>query len=301
MKIGKLAVNFLKVKLTIQKKNTLRKETYRNYKSLLDVKTLNDDVPEHQIDLYYAPEERRKNVCIIYVHGGAYVFSNRKQYRKYGEEFLEYGYDYITVDYRLNNGKKGGVKDILFDVFAALNYIQSHKKEMGIENDKLVLLGDSAGGHLVLFSTLINHHPEISKDIDLPELNIDIATLLTNSPVYHYETLDKVFNLSKSGVKRLFGPDYFLPGYPEKYSAYTYINNLNVPIFVSTCKKDFLRKEPIALIQDLRKMNYRDMEVVDINSDNKAVGHVHNVVNLKLKESQEVNEAMRQFVERFAK
>ena len=298
MKIGKLAVNFLKVKLTIEKKNTLRKETYRTYDSLLDIPTCNDNIPEHHIDVYFAPEERRRNACMIYIHGGAYVFSNRKQYKKYAEEFLEYGFDFISVDYRLNDGKRN-IKDILFDVFSALNHIQNHKKDLRIENDKLILLGDSAGGHLCLFSALVNHHPEISKEIDLPELNIDLALLLTNSPVYHFETLDKVFNLSKSGVKRLFGPDYFLPGYPEKYSPYTYIDNLNIPIFISTCKKDFLRKEPIALIQDLRKKNYQDMEVVDINSDNKKVGHVHNVVNLKLKESQTVNEAMRQFAEKY--
>ncbi|MCR5505935.1 MAG: alpha/beta hydrolase, partial [Bacilli bacterium] len=162
MKIGKLAVNFLKIKLTIEKKNTLKKETYHTYDTLLNVPVLSDGLPEHQIDVYHAPKEKKKNACVIYVHGGAYVFSNRKQYKKYAEEFLEYGYDVITVDYRLNDGKRN-IKDILFDAFSALNYIESHKKELGIAGEKLILHGDSAGGHICLFSSLINHHPEISK------------------------------------------------------------------------------------------------------------------------------------------
>nr|MCR5505777.1 hypothetical protein [Bacilli bacterium] len=118
---------------------------------------------------------------------------------------------------------------------------------------------------------------------------------------YHFETLDKVFGLSKSGIIRLFGPDYLIKGYPEKYSPFTYIDNLNLPIFISTCKLDFLRAEPTALIKDLKDKHYKDMKVVDIDSDNKAVGHVHNVVNLNLKESQEVNDAMRSFMEEYIK
>ena len=46
---------------------------------------------------------------------------------------------------------------------------------------------------------------------------------------------------------------------------------------------------------------HKDAVLVDIESDNKKVGHVHNVSNPNLPESQEVNAQMAAFLDRYLK
>jgi len=80
-------------------------------------------------------------------------------------------------------------------------------------------------------------------------------------------------------------------------SPRTYIGSYDGPLFVSTCTNDFIRQQSLLLKADCDSLS-RPLEFVDISSDDKKVAHVHNVTNLSLPESIQVNAAMAAFMDR---
>ena len=68
-----------------------------------------------------------------------------------------------------------------------------------------------------------------------------------------------------------------------------------MPIFLSTCKFDFIRPQSLMLKEDIDTYNLKHT-YLDIDSDNKKVDHVHNVVRPYLEESKTVNDAMDKFM-----
>lgn len=74
-------------------------------------------------------------------------------------------------------------------------------------------------------------------------------------------------------------------------SPRTYINGFSCPLFVSTCKRDFVRIQAEYLKADCDSLGL-SLEYLDIDSDKRKVGHVHNVTNPTLPESRLVNESM---------
>jgi acetyl esterase/lipase len=86
---------------------------------------------------------------VVYVHGGAWKMGDRRGGA--GVEFktalLEAGYVYAAIDYRL-------APDYLFpaqieDVKCAIRYFRANAETLGIDPDRIAVMGGSAGGHLV--------------------------------------------------------------------------------------------------------------------------------------------------------
>jgi acetyl esterase/lipase len=70
---------------------------------------------------------------------------------------IQNGWDVVSIDYRLATPTPGdGIRaaEILNDVDRAVRYTRAHAAELGLNMDKFVLAGGSAGGHLALMETL---------------------------------------------------------------------------------------------------------------------------------------------------
>ena len=76
--------------------------------------------------------------------------------------------------------------------------------------------------------------------------------------------------------------------------------SLKTPIFLSTCKLDFLFNESKQLNECLKDYKYQSTYVY-INSNKKSITHVHNVVRPNLLESKQVNDAAIDFINEIIK
>ena len=203
----------------------------------------------------------------------------------------------MTLDYLPNDGKRDTL-DLLEDLIRNINHLFEHLIEYDLQDDVFFVMGDSAGGHFALLITemFLNKGIQDKLHMFLPEVNI--KAVLTNSPVYDFAN-DMNIALSKSGMKRLFGKHYSYEKM-ELVSPKTYIDSLNIPIFLSTCKNDFLRPETLKFKEDIDE---RKLEVtyVDIDSDNKKAVHVHNVIYPDIEESKIVNNQMIEFINKWSK
>ena len=99
-------------------------------------------------DVYEPPDSRRNGAGVLLLHGGSWQNGDRSQLRGYGILLGREGYLCVASEYRLLPGH--GWPTQLHDAKAALRWMRSNSAELGIDPDRIVVEGNSAGGHLAL-------------------------------------------------------------------------------------------------------------------------------------------------------
>lgn len=297
MKVGRFIINILKKQnLKGIKKRRENYPPHGEFKEFINIPYIDDGNLQHTFDIYLANKENRRNICVIDIHGGAYIFGEHQDNYPISYFFLKNGFDVINVDYQPNDGKRD-TKDLTDDIAKCLNYAFTHLKDYGLENDRFVITGDSAGGHFCLMFTEALLDEEYAKELGYKFPKIDLVCALANCPVYNFVDIGPG-GMTRSGQKRMFGPHYNDKNALALLSPKVHIKSLTCPLFISTCKNDFLRLQTLELDADLKRLGGYTYELMDIDSDDPKVGHVHNIIDLELPESQKVNEAMVKFVEK---
>ena len=97
---------------------------------------------------FYKSSTNRKNITILYFHGGGLLYGTRDDLPKpYLEKFLNAGYDFLTLDYPL--APESNIKTIVDSAYEGVKYfIENHNKILGLESNEYILFGRSAGGYL---------------------------------------------------------------------------------------------------------------------------------------------------------
>ena len=252
-----------------------------------------DGDPAQVLDIYYADDAVRKDAVLVDIHGGFYVAGRRENKRRFASSFLKEGYDVVLVEYRLNDGQRD-VADELADCAAALDYLAVNARELGLNPDRMFITGDSAGGHLALFMA----EGIENKAMPIRPKVFRSRGVLLNCPAYDFAAFPEVKSLTDNAKAWFMGPRYKDKELMKKYSPRTYIGTYSGPLFLSTCKRDFIRSESMLLKADCNSLS-RPIEFVDIDSNNIKVGHVHNVSNPHLPESKEVNSRMAEFLNKY--
>jgi len=295
MKYGKATLNLLKFIVNNDIRKRRKKYPPHIFDERINVPYRNDGLINHTYDAYLAKKENRKNICVINIHGGAYIFGEHRDNYPYVFEWLKEGYDACLVDYVFNDGKID-IHDMVVDCVECINYFLSNLKEYGMSNDRFIISGDSAGGHLALLISMLFENKELQKELGLALPKIDIIATVVHCPVYDFEHIGEG-TVTSSGLKRMLGPNGTDRNYLKKYSPKTYMKNFKLPLFASTCTLDFIRQESMKLNADFSKRG--DFLFVDIESDDKNIDHVHNVTKTDLKESKRVNRLAMEFVSRY--
>ena len=300
MKIGRFVINVLK--WNSYRSTLKRRKLYPlyegKYDERIDIPFIDDGIYHHKFDIFKA-KENRKNCVIIDIHGGSYIFGEHKDQYAFGDYFLREGYDFISADYIPNDGKKRNIRDIFDDLYALLQYVFSHQKELGIEGEDVVITGDSAGGHMALTLAELIMDKKYAKEAGYEMPEIKLVACMPNCPVYDFVHISDG-QLTNSGKKRLFGSGYKDQTMFELFCPKTHIDSLTCPTFVSTCKRDFLRAHSRELYKDLQERGIMS-EIVDLETDDKTTGHVHNVLHPFRPFAEIINHAMVEFIEKARK
>jgi acetyl esterase/lipase len=124
----------------------------------------------------------RRPVFVTY-HGGGWSGMSAKYFYPYADEFAKHGMVGISVEYRLFNMKQGvTVFDCVKDARSAIRFIRKNAERLGIDPDRIVANGGSAGGHLAASTALFD---EINDDQD--DLSVSCRPELL---VLHYPVID---------------------------------------------------------------------------------------------------------------
>lgn len=115
--------------------------------------------PRHRLDVYL-PEQPQKAPVIVMVHGGGWRFgdkSNPNVWQNKVAHWTSQGTIVVTVNYRLL--PQADPLEQAKDVARALSFVQSRSDDWGGSERNTILMGHSAGGHLV---ALLNADPTLA-------------------------------------------------------------------------------------------------------------------------------------------
>lgn len=106
--------------------------------------------------------------CYIIIHGGGWTGGAPKRMYPFAAHYSKQGLVGISVQYRLYNAKAGTtVFDAVKDARSAVRYVRAHAKDFGIDPQKIIVSGGSAGGHLAAATAMFDDVNEAGEDTSI--------------------------------------------------------------------------------------------------------------------------------------
>lgn len=125
--------------------------------------------------------------AIISVHGGRWRAGNRADASSIRvAQWAEFGFVAMSIDYRLVGGSPAPAPYL--DLLCAIRWIHAHAEEYRIDPERVYLIGQSAGGHMVsLFATQGDAgHPRVG---GWEKARADVRAVISVAAAYELNTL----------------------------------------------------------------------------------------------------------------
>lgn len=106
----------------------------------------------------YLPEGKAPHPILVAVSGGAWLRGSRQQLQGWGEYLAAQGYAVFSIDYRQSTNGTIFPENV-DDIKAALSFIEEQGESLGLDVERIGLLGASAGAHLSALTALTTEKP----------------------------------------------------------------------------------------------------------------------------------------------
>ena len=113
---------------------------------------------------FYAPKGLDKAPVLVAVHGGGWQVGNRKFYSNWGPYLAKNGYAVFAIEYRLMKPDVKTYPGAVYDTKAAVQFVRAKAGELGIDPERIGMVGDSAGAHLSALVALAGEEPAFSSE-----------------------------------------------------------------------------------------------------------------------------------------
>ena len=122
--------------------------------------------------------------AVVLVHGGGWSGGDPSQAAGNGMHFARRGIATISISYRLAPAHRFPAP--LDDVRRGLRYVRAHADEFGVDPDRLVLMGLSAGAHLSMLAHLASDLTALTPDLpaDLRDVSEDVTGVIAHYGPY---------------------------------------------------------------------------------------------------------------------
>jgi len=103
--------------------------------------------------------------AIVFFFGGGWLQGTPDHFAPQASYFSERGMVCFRADYRVNSRHGTTPFASLKDAKSAMRFVRSHAGELGVNPDKIVASGGSAGGHLAAATALIDSYNEEGEEL----------------------------------------------------------------------------------------------------------------------------------------
>lgn len=136
------------------------------------------------LDVFYPDTTTKPQPTIVWVHGGAWVSGNKDQVDNYMKILASHGFTTVSVNYSIAPEKQYPTP--INQLNEALGYLQKEASRLNIDQDNIVMAGDSAGSQIVAQMANIITSPSYANLIDIkPKLaGTKLKALLLNCGAY---------------------------------------------------------------------------------------------------------------------
>ncbi len=182
---------------------------------------------KNQYLLHFAPKGDKKDIVVVWVHGGGWNAGTPDEFKYVGQHFAMQGYHCISLGYRLSPKNKYPIQTE--DVCKAFNKGIEYLETQGVDCSKVVVTGPSAGAHL---SAILCYSKE---DQEKYGVNIDkIAGFIGVAGPYYFQ--GKIIKTVQVLLWQLFSKGYDR----TKAEPYSLIARNHIPMLLIHSKHDGL-------------------------------------------------------------
>jgi len=119
----------------------------QNYKIITDIPyTVNQTSERQKLDIYIPENNGNPMPCLVWIHGGAWMFGSKDGLAPEIDTLLHHGYVVASIGYRLSGESIFPAQ--IYDCKAAVRYLKENAKKYKIDSTRIAVAGASAGGHL---------------------------------------------------------------------------------------------------------------------------------------------------------
>lgn len=108
-----------------------------------------------------------KRPAIVFFFGGGWSGGTPKQFYQQAEFMAEKGLLAFSAEYRVKSRNKTTPFECVKDAKSAVRWIRAHAEELGIDPDRIVASGGSAGGHIAGATGIIEGCEEDGEDFSV--------------------------------------------------------------------------------------------------------------------------------------
>lgn len=240
-----------------------------------------DKYKNSYLDIYISDKD---NPTYIYIHGGGYAWGDKSGGSSKGltsgttfyfNELLANNFNVVSVNYNLVPSTT--YPEPLKQISEAIVYLKNNSKKYGINMNKIILSGGSAGGQLVGQFVNIQTNKEYAKKINItPVLNKEkIIAVVFNSSLLEVEKINKTGNIFKDYLYLQFARAYYktndlnndaiIESNVIKYITNdfppTYISDGNTNSFLSQAKKLNVKLDQMNVINYLNYYEQKEIKL----------------------------------------
>jgi acetyl esterase/lipase len=137
------------------------------------------DIDLH-LDIYKPPAGAEKRMATIHIHGGGFTGGSKNTLTERVPPYARRGYVALAVQYRLAGQAKWPAQ--IEDVKAAIRWTRANAKTLGVDPERIGVVGHSAGGQLALFAAGTANRAEFEGKGGTPGAGTQVAVCCAYYP-----------------------------------------------------------------------------------------------------------------------
>lgn len=136
---------------------------------------------ELKVDIFPPTGPHNYRTAVLQLHGGRWRYGNRKMMADHAHSLSQCGFTCLPTEYRLLS--EAPWPAALHDVKAAIRWTRANAERLGIEPDRIVIQGCSAGAYLALMAAGTHGRAEWEGDGGHADVSSTVNAIISIYPV----------------------------------------------------------------------------------------------------------------------
>jgi len=230
-----------------------------------DLDYVGDGIRDHRLDVLvphertdaHADEAAEPLPVYIYFHGGGWTSGDKAPLTKYAASQAVEGMVVVNANYRM--ATRFTIGHMLHDANAVLTWVKRNIREYGGDATRIVIGGDSAGGHIAALLTAAANNEALAAHYNL-DLQIEpghLRGLVQHCSIADFSVMfERGFVLSLNFLRMLLperGRGMSLREAATFLSPIEWLDKGFPPVFVTTSERDYFYRANLNFIEALRR------------------------------------------------
>ncbi|MCC5952022.1 MAG: alpha/beta hydrolase [Acidimicrobiia bacterium] len=258
--------------------------------------------PDECFDVFTPAGSAVPGPTVVWVHGGGFVGGTKDELADYFRLLASHGFTVVAVRYTL--APEATFPTPVRQTLAALGYLERHAGDLGVDPQRIVLAGDSAGSHIAAQTAMVCTDPAAATRLGLdPVAGVRLAGVVLCCGVYDVRTLVAASNTVElfvdaamwaySGVRHYRDDETFL----SAMSVPDHLSDSFPPAFVTVGNVDPLLAQSQRLVERFEELGVPVECLLYPPDHTPALSHEYQF-DLELDDARAALEAIVRFIDR---